>query len=174
VLFYLFINWIPLLLHQAGLPLQGALMGTIIFNFASIIGSIFCTQLIDRKIVRPINILIAIYFVGALAVFSIGYVGTAFWPIMGTIFLSGFLVIGALISLNAYIANYYPTSIRGTGVGWSVLVGRFGSLAGTLVGGVLITQGLTPSQLFQVSSIAPFLACASLLVFAKFSPGGSQ
>jgi AAHS family 4-hydroxybenzoate transporter-like MFS transporter len=30
------------------LPLQNALMGTIIFNLAGIFGSIACTQLIDR------------------------------------------------------------------------------------------------------------------------------
>jgi AAHS family 4-hydroxybenzoate transporter-like MFS transporter len=174
MLVYLFINWIPLLLRQAGLPLQHALMGTIIFNLSGIIGSILCTQAIDRKIGRPIVILVAAYFVGALAVFSIGYAGTAFWPIMGTIFLSGFFVIGVQLSLNAYITNYYPTSIRGTGVGWSQVVGRFGSLSGPLVGGVLVSQGMTPSQLFQISSIAPLLACASLLVFAKLSTPGPQ
>ncbi|HEV7407174.1 MAG TPA: MFS transporter [Bradyrhizobium sp.] len=172
MLVYLFINWIPLLLSQAGLPLQHALMGTIIFNLSGIFGSILWTQLIDRKIGRPIVILIAAYFVGALAVFSIGYVGTAFWPIMGAIFLSGFFVIGVQLSLNAYITNYYPTSIRGTGVGWSQVVGRSGSLAGPLVGGVLVSQGMTPSQLFQISGIAPLLACVSLLVFARLSARG--
>ena len=169
MLVYLFINWIPLLLRQAGLPLQDALMGTVIFNLSGIVGSIVCTQLIDRKIGRPIVILIAAYFVGALAVFSIGYAGLSFWPIMGTIFLSGFFVIGVQLSLNAYITNYYPTAVRGTGVGWSQVVGRLGSLLGPLVGGVLVSQGMTPSQLFQLSSVAPLLACVSLLCFAKFS-----
>jgi AAHS family 4-hydroxybenzoate transporter-like MFS transporter len=174
MLVYLFINWIPLLLHQAGLPLQNALMGTIIFNLSGILGSILCTQLIDRKIGKPMVILIAAYFVGAMAGLCIGYSGTAFWPIMGTIFLSGFFVIGVQLSLNAYITNYYPTAIRGTGVGWSQVVGRLGSLAGPLVGGILVSQGLTASQLFQISSIAPLLACASLLAFAKLSGGGSE
>jgi len=47
-------------------------------------------------------------------------------------------------------------------------------LTGTLVGGVLVSQGMTPSQLFQISSIAPILACASLLIFAKLSPRSSN
>jgi MFS transporter, AAHS family, 4-hydroxybenzoate transporter len=169
MLVYLFINWIPLLLRQAGLPLQDALMGTIIFNLSGIVGSIFCTQLIDRKIGQPVTILIAAYFIGAAAVFSIGFAGTAFWPIMTTIFLSGFFVIGVQLSLNAFITNYYPTAIRGTGVGWSQVVGRTGSLLGPLVGGALVTQGMLPSQLFQVSAVAPLLACVSLLIFVKLS-----
>ncbi|WP_011582227.1 MULTISPECIES: MFS transporter [Chelativorans] len=169
LLVYLFINWIPLLLRQAGLPLQHAVMGTIIFNLAGIIGSVFCTQLIDRKVARPVSILIAAYFIGAAAVFSIGYAGTAFWPIMITIFLSGFFIIGVQLSLNAFITNYYPTSIRGTGVGWSQVIGRLGSLLGPLIGGALVSQGMAPSQLFQVSAVAPLLACVSLLIFARLS-----
>jgi MFS transporter, AAHS family, 4-hydroxybenzoate transporter len=169
MLVYLFINWIPLLLRQAGLPLQNALMGTIIFNLAGIFGSIACTQLIDRKIVRPIVVLIGAYFIGAVAVFCIGYAGTTFWPIMTMIFLSGFFIIGVQLSLNAFITGFYPTAIRGTGVGWSQVVGRGGSLVGPLVGGALVSQGISPSALFQVSAIAPLVACAALLLFAKLS-----
>ena len=88
---------------------------------------------------------------------------------MGTIFLGGFFIIGAHLSLNALITNYYPTVIRGTGIGWSQVVGRTGSLLGPLMGGALVSQGMSPSQLFQVSSIAPLLACVSLLIFAKLS-----
>jgi MFS transporter, AAHS family, 4-hydroxybenzoate transporter len=174
MLVYLFINWIPLLLRQAGLPLEQALLGTIIFNLAGIIGSIVCTQLIDRKVGPPITILIIVYFIGALAVLSIGFVGTSFWPIMAAIFLSGFFVIGVQLSLNAYITNYYPTAIRGTGVGWSQVVGRLGSLSGPLVGGALVSQGIAPNQLFQVSSLAPLLACVFLLLFAKLSRQGAS
>lgn len=172
MLVYLFINWIPLLLRQAGLPLEHALLGTILFNLAGIVGSILCTQLIDRRIAPPITILIVAYFIGALAVMSIGFAGTAFWPIMITIFLSGFFVIGVQLSLNAYITNYYPTAIRGTGVGWSQVVGRTGSLIGPLVGGALVSQGMVPSHLFQLSSIAPLLACVFLLIFVRLSPKG--
>jgi len=88
---------------------------------------------------------------------------------MITIFLSGFLVIGVQLSLNAFITNYYPTAIRGTGVGWSQVVGRLGSLIGPVVGGALVAQGISPSRLFQISSLAPLLACASLIIFAKLS-----
>jgi AAHS family 4-hydroxybenzoate transporter-like MFS transporter len=174
MLVYLFINWIPLLLRQAGLPLQDALMGTIIFNLSGIIGSILCTQLIDRKVAQPVTILIAAYFIGAAAVFSIGFAGIAFWPIMTTIFLSGFFIIGVQLSLNAFITNYYPTAIRGTGVGWSQVVGRTGSLLGPLVGGALVSQDVSPSELFRASAVAPLLACVSLLIFAKLSSAASK
>jgi MFS transporter, AAHS family, 4-hydroxybenzoate transporter len=170
MLVYLFINWIPLLLRQAGLPLQNALMGTIVFNLAGIFGSVACTQLIDRRIFRPITALIGAYFLGAVAVFGMGHAGTTFWLIMTMIFLSGFFIIGVQLSLNAFITGFYPTAIRGTGVGWSQVMGRGGSLIGPLVGGVLVSKGLSPEAMFQVSALAPLLACVALLAFAKLSP----
>jgi AAHS family 4-hydroxybenzoate transporter-like MFS transporter len=88
---------------------------------------------------------------------------------MATIFLAGFFIVGTQLSLNAYITNYYPTAIRGTGVGWSQVTGRLGALLGPLVGGALVAQGMAPSQLFQISSIAPLLACLALLIFAALS-----
>jgi MFS transporter, AAHS family, 4-hydroxybenzoate transporter len=169
MLVYLFISWIPLLLRQAGLPLQNALMGTIVFNLAGIFGSIACTQLIDRKVIRPIVAMIGAYFAGAVAVFGIGYTGTTFWLIMTMVFLSGFFIIGVQLSLNAFITAYYPTTIRGTGIGWSQVVGRGGSLIGPLVGGALVSQGISPSALFQVSAIAPLLACLALILFTRLS-----
>jgi hypothetical protein len=38
--------------------------------------------------------------------------------------------------LNALAASFHPTSIRSTGVGWALGVGRIGSIAGPLVAGV--------------------------------------
>jgi MFS transporter, AAHS family, 4-hydroxybenzoate transporter len=89
--------------------------------------------------------------------------------IMTMIFLSGFLIIGVQLSFNALITGFYPTAIRGTGVGWSQVVGRGGSLIGPLVGGALVSQGIPPAAMFQVSAIAPLLACLALLLFAKLS-----
>jgi MFS transporter, AAHS family, 4-hydroxybenzoate transporter len=88
---------------------------------------------------------------------------------MMMIFLSGFFIIGVQLSLNAFITASYPTAIRGTGVGWSQLVGRSGSLVGPLVGGALVSQGISAAAMFQVSAIAPLLACVALLLFARLS-----
>jgi AAHS family 4-hydroxybenzoate transporter-like MFS transporter len=166
---YCLINWIPLLLNRAGLPLNNALMGTILFNLAGILGSFLCTWMIDTKLARPLSILIVAYFLGAISVVFIGVAGITFWPLMISIFISGFLIIGVQLSLTAVIANYYPTALRGTGMGWSIAVGRFGSLSGPLVGGVLIASGTTPSMMFVISALAPLCAGLSLFAFLKLS-----
>jgi AAHS family 4-hydroxybenzoate transporter-like MFS transporter len=171
LLVYCLINWIPLLLRQMGLPLSYALLGTVVFNLAGIFGSLFCSWLIDRDQARSIVILVAAYFLGAVAVMAIGLAGANAALIMATIFLSGFLIIGVQISLNAFITNYYPPAIRATGIGWSQLVGRTGSLVGPYLAGLLVAGGVPPDRLFEISALAPLLACLFLIAFWLLSAG---
>jgi class 3 adenylate cyclase len=56
------------------------------------------------------------------------------------------------------IAAHNDRTVRGTGVGWSQVVGRLGSLLGPMVGGVLVSQGMSSRHLIQISSIAALLS----------------
>jgi AAHS family 4-hydroxybenzoate transporter-like MFS transporter len=163
LLTFCLLNWIPILLRQAGLGPENALYGVVTFNLAGIIGSLFLTRFIDKG-GRPLLIMGGAYVIGAVAVASIGVVGTAFWQIMAIIFMAGVFIIGPQLSLTAFIANFYPTAMRGTGIGWVQSVGRVGSLIGPLVGGALIALGTAPATLFQIISLSALVTATALLV----------
>ena len=57
-------------------------------------------------------------------------------------------------------AGYYPTSVRATGVGWALGIGRIGSIIGPLVAGVLIDAKWSTGALFMAAAAAA--ACAAL------------
>ena len=66
------------------------------------------------------------------------------------------------------MANFYPTAVRGTGIGWGQGMGRIGSLAGPLVGGYLIALHTSTPRLMQVVSLAALVSAACLLVLMVF------
>jgi AAHS family 4-hydroxybenzoate transporter-like MFS transporter len=78
-------------------------------------------------------------------------------------------VIGAQLAVTAYITGYYPTTIRGTGVGWAQGVGRFGSLIGPLAGGIVLSMTAQPSQMFLYCAIPPLAAALALLALARLT-----
>ena len=82
---------------------------------------------------------------------------------MLTIFAAGFFVIGSQYCMNALAANYYPTALRSTGVGWALGIGRIGSIIGPVVGGIMIAWSWTNAQLFAALAMPAVLA--SLAVF---------
>jgi AAHS family 3-hydroxyphenylpropionic acid transporter len=62
------------------------------------------------------------------------------------VFVLGAAVLAAQSTLYAYAPQCYPTRIRGAGVGFAVAAGRLGSVAGPLLGGLLVLGGRSTSH----------------------------
>ncbi len=88
------------------------------------------------------------------------------------IFAAGFCVVGGQIAANALAAGFYPTSVRATGVGWALGMGRVGSIVGPLVGGMLLAAKWSAAAVFFTASAAA--ACAALAALGLSRLTGSM
>jgi MFS transporter, AAHS family, 4-hydroxybenzoate transporter len=102
------------------------------------------------------------YVLGAVAIALIGTAQSAV-VFLATAFAAGFLSIGAQMCMVALCATFYETSLRATGVGWSLGVGRIGAIFGPSIGGVLIGAGVLPSTLFLLAGMVSMAAGAAVL-----------
>ena len=73
------------------------------------------------------------------------------------------MLLGANYALYGVAPGYYPTSMRGTGSGASVAVGRVGSIIGPLLAGFMLAGGSSASNVLQF--MAPVAAVAAVAVF---------
>jgi AAHS family 4-hydroxybenzoate transporter-like MFS transporter len=165
LLSYLLLSWIPLLLRDFGLSVRDAVLGAVTFNLAGILGSYVFIRVVEGSS-RPLGPMIATYCASAFAVTAIGAVGAHFLPVMTSIFVAGFLLVGTQMTLSAFIASSYPTTLRATAIGCVQAVGRCGSLIGPLVAGGLMSLGMAAAQLLALSSIAALFAAAALALLA--------
>jgi AAHS family 3-hydroxyphenylpropionic acid transporter len=69
--------------------------------------------------------------------------------------LAGIFIVGAQLILFALAPLYYERSMRGTGVGAAVSVGRLGSVVGPLFASVLLAAGGTSETVLL--GIVPFV-----------------
>ena len=95
---------------------------------------------------------------------AIGQLGHSAGFVTLAIFVAGFCIVGGQISANALAAGYYPTSVRASGVGWALGIGRVGSIIGPLVGGVLMAQLWSAGAVFLLAAAAAL--CAALAAFS--------
>ncbi len=65
---------------------------------------------------------------------------------------------GEHIILTSLAPNLYPVSIRAQADSWAISVARIGSIAGPLIGGILISAGISYQNLFLLLG-APFIIC---------------
>jgi AAHS family 4-hydroxybenzoate transporter-like MFS transporter len=104
-----------------------------------------------------------VYFAAVFAVGAIGQLGHSVVFITIAIFAAGFCIVGGQIAANALAATFYPTSVRATGVGWALGIGRVGSIVGPLVGGALLTAKWSTGSVFMAAATAAL--CAALAAF---------
>jgi MFS transporter, AAHS family, 4-hydroxybenzoate transporter len=151
------VSWLPAVLRGSGLPMSSALLLASLFSTGGLIGSPILGRLTDRH--GPYVVLIAAYI---LAAGFAAYVGSAqgLTALSVAIFAAGFFVFGAQACIQALAAALYPTAIRSAGVGWAFGIGRLGSIAGPLLGGMMIAAQWPIPTVFVAAAI-PALAAAA-------------
>ncbi|HDV6320660.1 TPA: MFS transporter [Burkholderia multivorans] len=161
---YFISNWLPLLLHQAGLDVRHAVLTSSLFQVGGTIGTLMLGRFIDRC--KPFFVLGVVYIGAALFVFWVGLTVAGSTTVLSmAIACTGFCVVGGQIAANALAARSYPTTIRATGVGYAFGVGRIGSLVGPFLGGVLIALKWDPAHIFMLGAIPVLVAsCAAMTI----------
>jgi AAHS family 4-hydroxybenzoate transporter-like MFS transporter len=126
-----------------------------------VVGTFALGSIIDRFSFRALAL---VYFVAVFAVGAIGQLGHSAALVTSAIFVAGFCIVGGQIAANALAAGFYPTSVRATGVGWALGIGRVGSIVGPLVGGVLLSLKWSAGEVFVAAAGAAL--CAALAAFS--------
>jgi len=158
LLLYFFVNWIPTVVHALGQPLQASNNAAAVFQLAGLLGGFFFNNLADRT-GRPEWALASSFAGATICCFFFGSAAQASLPvIVASVAVTGFFVVGALGVSISFAGTYYPSSIRATGVGWGIGIGRLGSIAGPILGGTLLTLNLSSEALFRVFAIPAILA----------------
>jgi AAHS family 4-hydroxybenzoate transporter-like MFS transporter len=105
------------------------------------------------------------FCVGTLSIAAVGQVSGELPQALLVITVVGFCVMGGQSALNALAATYYPTSVRTTGIGWAMGIGRFGSILGPLIGGELMRLNWPVNQLFLAAAVPTAIAVVASLLF---------
>jgi MFS transporter, AAHS family, 4-hydroxybenzoate transporter len=158
---YFLSNWLPTVLNDLGASISEAAVIGSMLQVGGIVGTFALGSIVDRFSFRALAL---VYFIAVFAVGAIGQVGHSAVLVTIAIFAAGFCIVGGQIAANALAAAFYPTSIRATGVGWALGIGRIGSIVGPLVGGALLSMKWSAAEVFIVAAVAAL--CAALAAFS--------
>jgi MFS transporter, AAHS family, 4-hydroxybenzoate transporter len=158
LMLYFVVFWLPALLRQTGKPVSAGATAIMLFSVGGIAGSFVEGNLMNRW--GAFTVLLTEFLCTTLLIASLAYSNS--FPLMMTItFVLGFVVQGAQGGLSAVAATFYPISIRSTGIGWCLGVGRIGSIVGPLLGGVMLKLDWSPREILLAGSIPALCAAAA-------------
>lgn len=155
---YLLLNWLPTLMHDAGMTRAQAAATQIGFNVGGALAGLTMGHLLEGPL-RRLSIVTTFIALPTL-ILLLAKAPVELMLIGSIVFLLGCAVIAAQAFLYAQAPSGYPTLIRGIGVGAAVAIGRTGSIVGPKLGGALKAAGHSTSQLLL--DVLPIVILGSL------------
>ncbi|EON13824.1 MULTISPECIES: MFS transporter [Pandoraea] len=153
---YLFSSWLPTIVANAGGSVRAASLLMATWSIGGTCGAVVLGRVMDRAM--PQVVLACAYTVAAAVIFSISHLVDLPVVLALAIFLGGFCISGSQVGVNGLATLCYPTTMRATGVAWASGIGRLGSIAGSLLGGLLLGGGWSIGTIFTVVSIPALVA----------------
>jgi AAHS family 4-hydroxybenzoate transporter-like MFS transporter len=166
---YFLANWLPTVLNDLGASVSEAVMIGSLLQVGGVVGTFALGSVIDRFSFRALAL---VYFGAVFAVGAIGQLSHSAALVSIAIFAAGFCVVGGQIAANALAAAFYPTSVRSSGVGWALGIGRIGSIIGPLVGGMLLAAKWSTSAVFMTAAAAALCAALAALSLSRLAGTG--
>ncbi|CAN7662668.1 MFS transporter [Neorhizobium sp. LjRoot104] len=160
------VNWLPTIMNKMGYDLGSALLFSVTLNVGAAIGLLIGARLADRGNVKVV--VACMFLVGACSIWLLTQVDQGLL-VYGLVALAGTGTIGTQILANVLVGNLYPVEIRGTGLGFSLGVGRIGGMIGPAIGGAVLGAGLAPQWNFYIFAAVGAVGCVLAITTLFYS-----
>jgi AAHS family benzoate transporter-like MFS transporter len=160
-------TWLPQIMRQAGYSLGSALTFLIVFNVGAIIGTVVIATAADRLGSKPVIVATFLLAAAAVTLLSLRLPVLVLYALVA---VGGAGTIGTQAFINAYVSKHYPVAMSATALGWSLGVGRLGSVSAPPVLGLLVGSALGVGWNFYAIAV-PGLLGAALILLVPRRPG---
>ncbi|OAJ57306.1 4-hydroxybenzoate transporter [Paraburkholderia ginsengiterrae] len=160
-------NWLPMLSLRVGHGVSTAVLIGTSLQVGGTVGALLMGPLMDRF--GFYRVLTVSFLLATVAVASVGLPDLSTGLRYAVVLISGVCIVGGQPAVNALTATLYPTSLRATGVGWSLGIGRAGSIIGPVVAGQLIRLQWSNSALFVAAAVPALASCLMLVLLSRTS-----
>jgi MFS family permease len=148
---YFLLLWTPQIIVNAGLPKeQGILVGATL-NAGGLVGMLLLGYFAERFGLH--RLIIGFFGMAALSMVAFALLESSAMVYLLLAFAIGFFSIGGMIGLYSVAADLYPTTLRNTGLGWGIGIGRLGASLGPWVAGVLMGMGWEQADYFLLLAL---------------------
>ncbi len=163
--FYFVNSWTPRLLNESGLTQNQGVIAGIMLTLGGTIGALLFGFLTARWSTRAT----LFWFTIGSAVTIVLFISSTsiLWAVFALGIVVGMLINGCIAGLYVLVPESYPASMRSTGVGWAIGIGRAGAILAPMATGALLDVGWTPQAVYVGVAVVVLVATAALWMLRR-------
>lgn len=158
--FYFVNSWTPRLMHETGLTDTLSMIVTVGLTLGGAIGSVAFGLFTSRWSTRSVLMTFSVVAAVLMAIF----IFTAQWIAVVVVFgvMVGMSINGCIAGLYVLTPQSYSSTLRSTGAGWGIGIGRFGAIIAPTATGAMLDGGWSPQAIYIF--VGAVLLLASLVL----------
>jgi len=159
---YMISYWLPTVLNLSGLSPADSVFAASLMSAGPML-SVFAMAPLARRFSAQ-AVLAVMLPAGIVVIALVGLADLPHGLLLAVIFLMGICTIGSMTGINGMTAAIYPARVRTTGMGWALGIGRLGGIGGPWLGGLLLSLGWPPRQIFLCTCVTAAIATTSVVM----------
>jgi AAHS family 4-hydroxybenzoate transporter-like MFS transporter len=163
------VNFIPTILNINGVPPARAALGAVVLNVGAIVGALVLSWVVRRR--EPFRPVAGSFVGGALLTCALGLLIGVGDALFGMLFLVGAFLVGGQLTFPAIASRLFPSTVRASGVGWTMAIGRLGSIIGPVLGGLMLAHQVALDKLFLVAGLLALFAAGGVALAGFWGRG---
>jgi MFS transporter, AAHS family, 4-hydroxybenzoate transporter len=149
---FFMVNWTPLVFEALKYSRTEAATVASLFSIMGAAGGLLLMRFTDQRGAIAITVMpVATMILLLVASFA----GLGHRPFMVLSALIGGFLIGGHFGLHSICGIFYPSAYRANGAGWATSVAKIGSVAGPILGGIILSTSLPVRYIFAVLAVCP-------------------
>ena len=157
-------NWTPLVLEILGYSASQAATFTSVSAIGSALGGLLLMRFTDTR--GPVSIA-WMALLGVPALLYLGLGGLGFWGFLIVSFFANIIVGGVHVGMHSISGIFYPSAYRANGTGWATSIAKIGSVAGPIIGGLILATSFPVRYIYALLAVSPFVVAVMLFAMSR-------
>jgi benzoate transport len=166
--FYFILKWVPKIVADLGFAPSAAAGVLVWANVGGVLGCTAFAMLTIRFALKPLTLVTLLGSTVMVILFGWGH--TELGTLSLIVGLAGVFTNGGVVALYATFAHVFPTSLRATGTGFAIGIGRAGAALSPIVAGLLLEAGIGLRSVAVAMGLGSALAAAAILALRREEP----
>lgn len=161
---FFIVNWTPLVFEALHFTRGQAATAASLNSAMGAVGGLLLMRFTDKRGAIAITAMPIMTFILLLIA---GMVSMAQAPFLVLSALIGGCLIGGHFGMHSICGIFYPSAYRANGAGWATSVAKIGSVAGPILGGVILSTSLPVRHIFVVLAVCPAVFAICIYVVGR-------
>jgi AAHS family 4-hydroxybenzoate transporter-like MFS transporter len=161
---FFIVNWTPVVFEALKYTRKEAANAASLYSAMGAVGGLLLMRFTDKRGASAITIMPVMTAILLLMATFVGMGHTAFLVLAA---VTGGFLIGGHFGMHSICGIFYPSAYRANGAGWATSIAKIGSVAGPILGGIVLSTSLPVRYIFAVLAVCPVVMAISIYIVGR-------